>query len=86
MKWFLLVTLLGSVLTLSVLVFKNSKYRISLKKIAIHWVLAAVVLFLLNVSELTSAYAVPITPLSLSTIAVLGVPGLALIQSIYILI
>jgi len=85
-KWIWLSILIASVVSLGLLVRKNGKYRVSLKKIAIHWVLAAVVLFLLNANEFTSAFAVPITPLSLSTIAILGVPGLALIQGVYFLI
>lgn len=85
-KWVGVFVLISSALVLIVLMMKHNKYRISLKKITIHWIIAAFILFLLHTNELTGGFAVPMTPLSLSTIAVLGLPGLALVQGIYILI
>ena len=83
--WIGLGILVSSLLFLIILLMKNSQYRMSLRKIAIHWILAAVFLFALNASDITSSFAVPISPFTLSTIVLLGIPGLALVQGVYIL-
>lgn len=77
-----LVVFIGSALGLSLVLLRRPLSRISLKKVIVHWVLAATALFLLQAFELTQAYALPINPLTIGTTAVLGIPGLALLVGI----
>lgn len=85
-KWVAVGMLLLASMVLVNLLIRNSKYRVSLKRITLHWIFAAFLLFMLHTNDVTSALAVPMTPFSLSIIAILGIPGLALVQGVYILI
>lgn len=68
------------------LLLRNQISRLSLKKVIVHWIVAATLLFLMNYFEITQAYALPINPLTIGTTAVLGLPGLALLMSTQYLI
>ncbi|HIW34427.1 MAG TPA: pro-sigmaK processing inhibitor BofA family protein [Candidatus Paenibacillus intestinavium] len=69
-----------SSLALIVVLLRNQLSRLSLKKVVVHWIVAATVLFLMNYLEITQPYALPINPLTIGTTAVLGLPGIALLM------
>ncbi|MFC6333920.1 pro-sigmaK processing inhibitor BofA family protein [Paenibacillus septentrionalis] len=77
MIW-LAIFVLSSTALLIVLLRKPIS-RISLKKVIVHWVIAATALFLLNMIEFTQPYALPINPLTIGLTALLGIPGIALL-------
>ena len=76
----------ASSLALIVVLLRNQLSRLSLKKVIVHWIFAATILFLMNYLEITQAYALPINPLTIGTTAVLGLPGLALLMGTQYLI
>ncbi|MBB3114642.1 inhibitor of the pro-sigma K processing machinery [Paenibacillus phyllosphaerae] len=49
------------------------------KRFALHLVAAAVALYLLNYSGVISGYSVPLNPMTIGTVVLLGLPGIALI-------
>ena len=69
-----------SSLALIVLLLRNQLSRLSLKKVIVHWIVAATILFLMNYLEFTQPYALPINPLTIGTTAILGLPGIALLM------
>lgn len=79
MKTIWLIILIASSAALLITLLKSRFSRISLKKVIVHWILAATLLFLLNYFEFTEQVAVPINPLTIGTTAVLGIPGLGLL-------
>jgi len=82
-----LTIFVASSVGLLVILLRKPLSRISLKKVIVHWVLAATALFLLNYIEFAQPYALPINPLTIGTAAVLGVPGIALLIGVqYILL
>lgn len=86
MKLIWIIMLVGSSVGLLYVLLRNRLSRLSLKKVIVHWILAATVLFLMNYLEFTEPYALPINPLTIGTTAVLGVPGLALLTGVHYLI
>lgn len=78
-KMIWLIILIASSVALLIVLLKNHISRLSLKKVIVHWILAATLLFLLNYFEVTEQLAVPINPLTIGTTAVLGLPGLGLL-------
>jgi len=67
---------------LLVMLLRKPLSRISLKKVIVHWVIAATALFLLNYIEIMQPYALPINPLTIGTTAVLGLPGILLLMGV----
>jgi inhibitor of the pro-sigma K processing machinery len=84
MIW-LAILVLSSVALVAVLV----RQRLSLawvRGFAINFVLAAVVLYVLNFSGLIPNIYIPLNPVTIGTVVVLGVPGIALIAGVQYLI
>ncbi|MGO4111474.1 pro-sigmaK processing inhibitor BofA family protein [Paenibacillus sp. YAF4_2] len=84
MIW-LAILVLSSVALVAVLV----RQRLSLawiRNFAIHFVLAAAVLYVLNFSGLIPNIYIPLNPVTIGTVVVLGVPGIALIAGVQYLI
>lgn len=74
----LVVLVFSSVALLAIIV----RHRLSwswAKSFTLHLVCACAVLYLLNYSGLISDIKIPINPATISTVVVLGVPGIALI-------
>jgi len=71
-----------SSLSLLVLLLKSQLSRAKVKQFIIHSLLAGALLFGMNYFEFTEAFAIPINLITLSTTAVLGVPGIALLVGI----
>lgn len=86
MKLIWIVVFAVSSLTLVIVLLRNQLSRLSLKKVIVHWIVAATMLFLMNYVEFTQPYALPINPLTIGTTAVLGLPGLALLMGTQYLI
>lgn len=76
MKLVWLIIFSVSLIGLIIVLLRRPLSRLSLKKVIVHWVFAATILFLLHEFEFTQAFAVPINPLTIGTTAVLGLPGL----------
>lgn len=76
MKLVWLIIFSVSLIGLLIVLLRRPLSRLSLKKVIVHWVFAATILFLLHEFEFTQAFAVPINPLTIGTTAVLGLPGL----------
>ncbi|MFX3634684.1 MAG: pro-sigmaK processing inhibitor BofA family protein [Candidatus Pristimantibacillus sp.] len=77
----LVILIISSLLLLTVLV----RHRISwqwIRSFAIHLVLAAGVLYLLNYSGLIPNMYIPLNPITISTVVALGVPGIVLIAGV----
>ncbi|URN95524.1 MAG: pro-sigmaK processing inhibitor BofA family protein [Candidatus Pristimantibacillus lignocellulolyticus] len=86
MKLIWIVMFAISSLALIVVLMRNQLSRLSLKKVIVHWIIAATVLFLMNYFEFIEPYALPINPLTIGTTAVLGLPGIALLMGTQYLI
>ncbi|WP_042171130.1 pro-sigmaK processing inhibitor BofA family protein [Paenibacillus gorillae] len=82
MKIIWLATLLISSLLLVIVLLRNKLSMAWLKGFAVHLVLAAVVLYVLNYSGLIPKMYIPLNPATIGTVVVLGVPGIALIAGI----
>jgi len=81
-----LTIFVASTIGLIIVLLRKPLSRISLKKVIVHWVLAATALFLLNYIEFTQPYALPINPLTIGTTAVLGIPGIVLLMGVQYII
>ncbi len=57
-----------------------------LRIFALHLILAAVCLYLLNYSGLISGLYVPLNPITIGTVVVLGVPGVGLLAGLQLFV
>ncbi|SFF25521.1 inhibitor of the pro-sigma K processing machinery [Paenibacillus algorifonticola] len=79
MNTVLLVVLVVSSITLLAIIIRHRLSWSWAKSFALHLICACAVLYLLNYSGLISDIKIPINPATISTVVVLGVPGIALI-------
>ncbi|WP_336790836.1 pro-sigmaK processing inhibitor BofA family protein [Paenibacillus sp. MMO-177] len=77
----LAMLILSSVALVGVLVRQKLSWTL-LRNFAIHIVLAAAVLYVLNFSGLIPNIYIPLNPVTIGTVVVLGVPGIALIAGV----
>ncbi|MBD2845609.1 pro-sigmaK processing inhibitor BofA family protein [Paenibacillus sp. IB182496] len=73
------VLLVASSLLLLIVLLRNRASRAVLKHFVLHLVLAAVLLYVLNYSGWIEGYAIPLNPVTLGTVVLLGAPGIALL-------
>ncbi|SFF34380.1 inhibitor of the pro-sigma K processing machinery [Paenibacillus catalpae] len=77
----LAMLILSSLALVGVLVRQRMSWT-WLRNFTIHFVLAAVVLYVLNFSGLIPHIYIPLNPVTIGTVVVLGVPGIALIAGV----
>ncbi|WP_028560266.1 pro-sigmaK processing inhibitor BofA family protein [Paenibacillus pinihumi] len=82
MKSVWLTLLIGS-LALLVLVFIKSKLSwLTVKRFFLHLVAAALLLYVLNFSGWISGFHIPLNPMTIAAVVILGVPGILLILAL----
>lgn len=82
MKLTWLMVLTGSLLLLVIIMFRNKLSLRWITRFMLHLAVSAIALYLLNYSGMTEGYAVPINPTTISTVVLLGLPGIALVLSL----
>ncbi|OBZ15681.1 pro-sigmaK processing inhibitor BofA family protein [Bacillus sp. FJAT-26390] len=79
MKVIWLSVFIVSSLLLAVVLLRNKLSWGMLRGFALHLVLAAALLYVLNYSEVVPGMYIPLNPITIGTVLTLGVPGIALI-------
>ena len=79
MKSFWLILLIVSSVLLGFVLLRQNAPKGWLMRLSVHLILAAMALYTLNFSGWVTGWYVPLNPLTISTVAVLGVPGVALV-------
>lgn len=79
MKTFWLILLIVSASSLGLLVLKQKVPKGWLMRFGLHLVIAAMALYALNFSGWVTGWYVPLNPVTIGTVALLGVPGIALV-------
>lgn len=79
MKAVWLSMFIASSVLLAAVLLRNKLSWGWLRGFALHLVLAAGLLYLLNYSELVPGIYIPLNPITIGTVVTLGVPGVALI-------
>ncbi|GLX71325.1 pro-sigmaK processing inhibitor BofA family protein [Paenibacillus glycanilyticus] len=82
MKTIWLAMLILSSVALVAVVLRSKLSWSWIRNFAIHFVLAAFVLYVLNFSGLIPNIYIPLNPVTIGTVVVLGVPGIALIAGV----
>ncbi len=82
MKWIVMVVLIASLFALLFVVIKKKLGFGWLTVFGTHMVLATLGLYLVNFSELMSAVYIPLNPVTIGTVTVLGLPGVALLYGL----
>ena len=77
-----IIILVGSVLLLCYIALNNKIKKSWITYILTNLVTAIVVLYLMNVTDFFSDYSVPINVVTVSTIGVLGIPGVLLLLGV----
>ncbi|UHA75231.1 pro-sigmaK processing inhibitor BofA family protein [Paenibacillus sp. 481] len=77
MKTMWLIMLFVSALGLLVLLFRDRIARRGVINFALHGIVAFVLLYIVNVTGWLDGIYIPTNPITLTTVGVLGVPGLA---------
>ncbi|MCM3631600.1 pro-sigmaK processing inhibitor BofA family protein [Paenibacillus glycanilyticus] len=77
----LAILILSSVALIAVLLRQRMSWT-WVRNFNIHFVLAAAVLYVLNFSGLIPNIYIPLNPVTIGTVVVLGVPGIALIAGV----
>ncbi|MOA02918.1 SigmaK-factor processing regulatory protein BofA [compost metagenome] len=80
MMWLFIFTV-SSILLITV-ILRNKLSWSWLRGFTLHLVLAAGLLYVLNYSGLVTGMYIPINPITVGTVFVLGIPGLALIAGL----
>lgn len=83
MEWLWFIVLLGSLFGLSLILLKIKVRPINY--IFINIVLAAVILYVINLTGLLGSYAIPLNLVTIFTVGILGIPGFALLLSLKLL-
>jgi inhibitor of the pro-sigma K processing machinery len=78
LKMIWLVTLIGSSVLLSGVILRNKLSWRWIKRFALHLVVAAMALYLLNYSGAVHGFEVPLNPTTIGTVVLLGLPGIIL--------
>lgn len=79
MKSVWLAMLIGSALLLLIVLLRQKLSWSWLKRFGLHLVTAALALYVLNYSGVLPGFEVPLTPATISTVVLLGIPGIGLI-------
>lgn len=79
MKSFWLITLVVSSVFLGLVLLRQRAPKGWFMRFSINLVIAAMVLYALNFSGWVTGWYVPLNPLTIGTVAVLGLPGIALV-------
>lgn len=79
MKTFWLVLLIVSASSLGLLLLKQKVPKGWMVRFGIHLVVAAIALYALNFSGWVTGWYVPLNPVTIGTVALLGLPGIALV-------
>jgi len=79
MRIFWLSCMVISALLLLVILIRQPNTRGWLKRFGLHLTAAAIVLYLLNFSGVIAGFEVPLNPVTLGTVVLLGLPGIALV-------
>ncbi|OMF29117.1 pro-sigmaK processing inhibitor BofA [Paenibacillus sp. FSL H8-0548] len=82
MKTVWMAVFIASTVLLIAVILKNKLSWGMLRSFCLHLVLAAGLLYLLNYSELVPAMYIPLNPATISTVLILGIPGIALIAGL----
>lgn len=82
MKAIWLTIFIGSSVLLAAVILRNKLSWSWLRGFALHLVLAAVLLYMLNYSGLVPDMYIPLNPITIGTVLTLGVPGVALIAGL----
>ncbi|WEK54509.1 MAG: pro-sigmaK processing inhibitor BofA family protein [Candidatus Cohnella colombiensis] len=79
MKVLWMIILIGSLLSLAIVMFKRKSPKGWIKRFAIHLIMAAMALYALNYSGWLIGTYIPMNPTTIGTVAILGLPGVLLI-------
>ncbi|MCU6710677.1 pro-sigmaK processing inhibitor BofA family protein [Paenibacillus sp. J5C_2022] len=82
MKWLWLSVLIGSSVLLLGVILRHKLSWGWVKGFALHLVLAAGLLYVLNYAGIMPGLFIPINPVTVGTIVVLGLPGVALLAGL----
>lgn len=82
MKTVWLSMFIASSVLLAAVLLRNKLSWGWLRGFALHLVLAAGLLYLLNYSELVPGIYIPLNPITIGTVLTLGIPGVALIAGL----
>lgn len=84
-KIWLTMFIVSSVLLLFVLVRHRFTWR-AVGSFSLHFLLAAFALYMLNYSELLPGMQIPLNPVTIGTVVVLGLPGVALMMGLQLFV
>jgi inhibitor of the pro-sigma K processing machinery len=79
MRTFWLVLLIASTASLGLVMLRRQAHRGWVMRLGVHLVVAALAIYALNFSGWVTGWYVPLNPATIGTVAVLGVPGIALV-------
>ncbi|MBD2871585.1 pro-sigmaK processing inhibitor BofA family protein [Paenibacillus arenilitoris] len=82
MRTFWLTVFIVSSVLLVAVVLRNKLSWGWVRGFALHLILAAVLLYVLNYSGLVTGMYIPLNPITIGTVVALGVPGIALIMGL----
>lgn len=82
MKWILTIVLAVSSLSLIIVLLRSRYATELLRRVALHFILAALVLYTLNYSGLIGGWEIPMNLFTVGTVMLLGLPGIALITGL----
>ncbi|AOZ92746.1 pro-sigmaK processing inhibitor BofA family protein [Paenibacillus crassostreae] len=86
MEWIVLGVFIGSLGALAYIVIKRKLGLGWLTVFGTHLVLAALGIYLINFSGLITEVYIPINPVTIGTVTILGLPGVALLYGLKIFI
>jgi inhibitor of the pro-sigma K processing machinery len=79
MKTFWLVLLIVSISSLGLVLLKQKVPKGWLMRFSLHLIVAALALYALNFSGWVTGWYVPLNPVTIGTVALLGLPGIVLV-------
>ncbi|MNJ38335.1 pro-sigmaK processing inhibitor BofA family protein [Paenibacillus bouchesdurhonensis] len=79
MKLILSLVLIGSLLLLGYIIFSRRMGFAWLTRLGVHIVLAALGIYVVNFSGLLTEAYIPMNPVTISTVLILGLPGVGLL-------
>ncbi|MFD0674507.1 pro-sigmaK processing inhibitor BofA family protein [Cohnella sp. GCM10027633] len=82
MKTFWLILLIASAASLAVVLLRKQAPKGWLTRFGIHLVVSAMALYALNFSGWVTGWHVPLNPVTIGTVAVLGLPGIGLVLGV----
>lgn len=82
MKTFWLVMLIASAVSLGIVLLRKQAPKGWLTRFGIHLVVSAMAIYALNFSGWVTGWYVPLNPVTIGTVAVLGLPGIGLVLGV----